>query len=148
MPYCTCASDCGVCTTSLRSERGRTYETEMVLDYSRGNYRDSAVSVHRRRGHHASVELVAAAAVRLESANLLAGTRITRTVSDSFRWTGTPWRTGPETSLGRPLQKDDTGGTGKIPARNARRFRLWRICEPERRKLDDLIGCHPEGETA
>jgi|SRR5579872_123429 len=111
----------------------------MVLDCTFRNCGDSAIYLHRRRGSHASVELAAAAAVRMEGAYVLAGAGIAGAVPDLVRrtWRPSSW-TRLQTSLGRTLQEDDAGGAGKIPSRHGGRVRLRRIDKPERRKLDSL----------
>src|SRR5215469_15530617 len=115
MPCFTYASVCNVCTTSLRGKPRGTYETTMVLDYSGGTYRNSTISLHRRTSRHASVELAAAAAVRLESAHVLAGACTLGIMPDSLWRTRSSWRTWTETSLGGPLQTNDAGRAREIP---------------------------------
>src|SRR5215469_4403138 len=136
MPCFIYASVCSACTTSSRGERRGFYETEMVLDYSSSNYRDSAISLRWRRSCDASVELAAAAAIRLADADILAGAWTAGALPDSFRRTRPSWRTRRETPLGWPLQTNDARRAREIPAGNAGGIRFCRTREPERRKLD------------
>src|SRR5437899_2608555 len=95
----------------------------MVLDCATGDCSDSAIYLRGRRGSDASVELAAAAAVRMANARLLASARITGPVPDSVRRTRRA-RPRPQAPLARPLQEDDPRGARKIPPSDARRLRL------------------------
>jgi hypothetical protein len=95
----------------------------MVLDRATGDYRDSTVYLCGRRSRDASVELAAAAVVRLANPRLLASACIAGTVPNSIRWTGRP-RSRPQAPLAGPLQEDDSGRAGKIPPSPARRLRI------------------------
>src|SRR4029077_5961714 len=94
----------------------------MVLDCAAGDCSNSTVYLCRRRSGDASVELAAAAAVRLANARLLASPGITGPVPDFVRRTRRA-RSRPQAPLAGPLQEDDSGGGGKIPPSHGRR--LW-----------------------
>src|ERR1700752_3059673 len=98
------------------------YEKEMVLDCAAGDCGDSAIYLRGRRGGDASVELAAAAAVRMANARLLASPGITGPVPDFVRRAGRP-RPRPPAPLARPLQEDDPGRAGEIPPSDGRRLR-------------------------
>src|SRR6516165_2866708 len=79
MQYCICASGCRTSTTNLRilrDEHEKTgKKTQTVFHYSGGDPRNRPVYDIGRLDRHVAVELAAAAAARLETDHLLAGTR-------------------------------------------------------------------------
>jgi|SRR5579864_815633 len=107
----------------------------MVLDCTAGDCSDSAIYLRRRRNGDASVELAAAAAVRMANPRLLAGAGTACAVPSIVRRTGRP-RPRTQAPLARPLQEDDAGRAGKIPPSNGRRLRL-RISQ---RREGNIVG--------
>src|SRR5262245_40899036 len=92
---------------------------------------DPGVHRHRRRDGAATLELAAAAVVRLAPDHPLAGTWDSRAVPDPVRraWAPRlPWLRVPP-AHGRALGVHDPGGAGAIPARHPRALRLRFIHE-------------------
>src|SRR5260370_35667840 len=95
---------------------------EMFFHSAAGNPGDAAICLHRRRNGDASVELAAAAVIRLAPGYLLASARTSCAVPDPLRWI---WRARfrpPQfpPSHERALRERETGSAGTIPATHAR----------------------------
>src|SRR5437879_12400194 len=105
----------------------------MDFSGSAGNSGDAAVYRHRRRSGAATVELAAAAALRLAPDYFLASGWNSGAVPDPLRGIGTP-RFRPleiPPSHVRALGAHDPRGAGTIPARHARPLRLRPIRQRE-----------------
>src|SRR5712692_2834286 len=105
----------------------------MDFSGSAGNSGDAAVYRHRRRSSAATVELAAAAALRLAPDYFLASGWNSGAVPDPLRGIGTP-RFRPleiPPSHVRALGAHDPRGAGTIPARHARTLRLRPIHQRE-----------------
>ena len=114
---------------------------------SAGDSGDSAICLHRRRARDASVELAAAAALRLAPDYFLASAWASGAVPDSV------WRTwtarfrslqcSPSHAYERALRKHDSGGAGTIPARHARRLGLRPIHRRDQRSMNSKTAAPP-----
>jgi RNA polymerase sigma factor (sigma-70 family) len=116
----------GAFTTNLRKHEGTEYEKENDFHGSAGDSGDAAIYLHRRRSSAASVELAAAAALRLAPDYVLAGSGNSGAVPDTVRRLWRP-RLPPlqlAAAHGRALAAHDARGAGKIPAGYARTVRL------------------------
>src|SRR5579863_9336076 len=119
----------------------------MVLDCAFGDRGDSVVYFHWRRGGHASVELAATAALRLENTWILASSGIAGAMPNSLRPSRRTWGTRSGSPLERSLQEDDTGGAGKIPAGDGRGFRHWTIGWREGNVVNSRTRNQPEADV-
>src|SRR5580700_6596681 len=95
----------------------------MVLDCAAGDCGTFCVCLGRRRSGDASVELAAAAPIRLADARFLASVGIAGVVPDSVRRSGRP-RTSPQPGMALPgsLPEDDAGGAGEVSPGNGGRL--------------------------
>src|SRR5947208_3307825 len=118
MRCCSCANGCEVSTTNL-GEGGTEDEKAMDLDGSAGDRRDDLIRVHWRRAGDASLELAAAAAVRLAANYVLAGAWTAAALPDLVRgaWCSRlasfQYAFQDETANGRAVGADDAGRTRK-----------------------------------
>ena len=112
---------------------------------SAGDPGDSGVYRDRRRISHASVELAAAAPLRLAADYLLASGWNSGAMPDSLRriWTSRFRPFQIPSPHGRTLGAHDPGRAGTIPARNARRLRLWPIDQREQGAMNRSAGFQP-----
>src|SRR5579864_6872487 len=125
MRCCACGNGCEASMRNLR-EGGTQHEKKMDLDGSASDSGDTGVHRHRRRNRAASVELAAAAALRLAGGHVLASARDTGAVPHPVRrtWSTRVWPVQFPPAHGREVPADDAGGARAIPAADAGTLRL------------------------